>query len=145
MYHNLEYMKNFAASFGIEDMSSPKMLPNTRRALAMAEYAREMGKLDAFRTLVMQARWKEDRDLENDSVLGDLAADSGLDPQQALAACDSPDYLTRVDSLKAETERMGITGIPTFIIGEARIVGCQPYQILANAVLQAGGQSRKQA
>ena len=138
-------MKNFAATFGIEDMVSPEILPNTRRALALAEYAREMGKLDTFRALTMQARWKDDRDLENDGVLGDLAAASGLDPQQALTACDSPEYLARVDSLRAEAERMGITGIPTFIIGKARVVGCQPYQILANAVLQAGGSLRKQA
>ena len=71
-------MKNFAASFGIEDMASPQMLPNTRRALALAEYAREMGKLDAFRTLAMQARWKEDLDLESDRVLGNLAKASGV-------------------------------------------------------------------
>jgi predicted DsbA family dithiol-disulfide isomerase len=136
-------MKNFAASFGIEDMASPQMLPNTRRALALAEYAREMGKLDAFRTLAMQARWKEDLDLESDRVLGNLAKASGLDPQQSIVACGSPGYLARVNSLRTEAERMGITGIPTFIIGEARIIGCQPYQILANAVLQAGGSLRK--
>jgi predicted DsbA family dithiol-disulfide isomerase len=138
-------MKNFAASFGIEDMASPEILPNTRRTLAMAESAREMGKLDAFRTLSMQARWKEDRDLENSSVLGDLAVASGLDLQKALAACDSPDYLARVDSLRVEAERMGITGIPTFIIGKKRIEGCQPYQILGNAIPQASGSMRKQA
>ena len=136
-------MKEFAAGFGIENIASPGVLPNTHRILAMTEYAREMGTLDAFRILAMQARWEENRDLEDDDVLGDLAAASGLDPQQALTACDSADYLVRVDSLGAEAKRMGITGIPTFIIGETRIVGCQPYQILVNAVRQAGGSPRK--
>ena len=137
-----EYMRNFAASFGIEDMASPESLPNTRCILAMAEYAREMGKIDTFRTLAMQARWKDGRDLENKGVLEDIAASSGLDPQKALAACNSQDYLARVDSLKAEAERMKITGIPTFIIGKKRVEGCQRYQILANTVLQAGGSLR---
>ena len=136
-------MKNFAAGFGIEDMAFPEVLPNTRRILAMAEYARDKGKLDAFRVLAMQARWKEDRNLEDEGVLGDLAAASGLDPKQALKASDSPDYLVRVDSLRAEAERLGIRGIPTFIIGETRIAGCQRYEILADAVLQAGGSPRK--
>jgi predicted DsbA family dithiol-disulfide isomerase len=139
-----EHMKNFAVSFGIEAMASPEILPKTRRALALAEYAREMGRLDAFRALTMQARWKDDRDLENNGVLADLAAASGLDPQEALTASESLEYLARVDSRRAEAERMGITGIPTFIIGKACVVGCQPYQILANAVLQAGGLPRKQ-
>jgi predicted DsbA family dithiol-disulfide isomerase len=44
--------------------------------------------------------------------------------------------------LKAEAERMKITGIPTFIIGKKRVEGCQPYQILANIVIQAGGSLR---
>ncbi len=136
-------MKEFAASFGVENMASPEVLPNTHRILAMAEYAREIGTLDVFRTLAMQARWEENRDLEDDDVLSDLATATGLDPQQAIVACDSADYLARVDSLGAEAKRMGITGIPTFIIGETRIVGCQPYQELANAVRQAGGSPRK--
>jgi predicted DsbA family dithiol-disulfide isomerase len=136
-------MKEFATSFGVENMASPEVLPNTHRTLAMAEFAREMGTLDAFRVLAMQARWEENLGLEDDGVLGDLAVASGLDPQQALAACNSPEYLARVDSLGAEAKRMGITGIPTFIIGETRIVGCQPYQILADAVRQAGGSPRE--
>jgi len=138
-----EYINKFAASFGIKDMASPEALPNTRHILAMAEYAREVGKLDTFRTLAMQVRWKDGQDLENSSVLGDLADASGINREKALAACDSPDYLARVDSLKAEAKRMGITGIPTFIIGKTRIEGCQHYQILVNAVLQAGGSPRK--
>ncbi|MBI4284282.1 MAG: DsbA family protein [Chloroflexi bacterium] len=140
-----QHMRDFAAAFGIADMASPEIVPNTRRALAMAEYAREMGKLDAFRTLAMQARWKDDRDLEDESVLGELAAAAGLDPQKAVAAGYSADYLTRVDSIRAEAERMGITGIPAFIIGKVRIVGCQPYQILADSVLKAGGSVRNPA
>jgi predicted DsbA family dithiol-disulfide isomerase len=109
----------------------------------MAEYARELGKIESFRTLAMRARWKDDRDLENRGVLGDLAAASGLDPEKALAAGDSNEYLARVDSRRVEADRMGITGVPTFVIGEKRITGCQPYRVLAEAVLEAGGSSRK--
>jgi predicted DsbA family dithiol-disulfide isomerase len=140
-----EYMRNFAAGFGIENMASPDTLPNTRRILAMAEYAREMGKLNTFRALAMQARWQDGCDLGDSGVLGNLAAASGLDPQQASAAGNSPDYLARVDSRRAEAERMGITGVPTFIIGEKHIVGCQPYPVLARAVLEAGVSRRKPA
>jgi predicted DsbA family dithiol-disulfide isomerase len=37
---------------------------------------------------------------------------------------------------------MGINGIPTFIIGKSRIVGCQTYETLADAVVKAGGSRR---
>ena len=36
-----EYMKNFAAQFGIHDFNQRDRIPNTRRALALAEVARE--------------------------------------------------------------------------------------------------------
>ncbi len=127
-------MKNFAAGFGIKDMNSPEVLPNTRRILAVAEYARDMGKLDTFRSLGMRAHWVEGRNIEDDGVLADLAVASGLDPQKALAAADSAEYLARIDAVRAEASRLGINGIPTFIIGKKRIVGCQPYTVLADAV-----------
>ncbi len=136
------YMQKFAASFGLQDMSSPISLPNTRHILAMAEYAREMGKLQTFRTLGMQARWKDGLDLEETAVLRDLASTSGLDPEKALVASSSHEYLARVDDLKDEAAKMGITGIPTFIIGTERVVGCQPYQVLADSMIRAGAPPR---
>jgi len=109
----------------------------------MAEYAREMGKVQTFRTLGMQARWKDNLDLEDTAVLRDLASASGLDSEKAVAAASSHDYMARVDAFKAEAARMGITGIPTFIIGTERVVGCQPYQVLADALLRASAPPRK--
>jgi len=138
----LEYMRDFAASFGIQGMASPERLPNTRRILAMAEYARETGKLDTFRILAMNARWENGSDLEDKKVLETLAAASGLDQQKALAASGSPDYLSRIDAIRAEAGRLGIDGIPTFIIGKQMVVGCQSYEILADAVIKAGGLRR---
>lgn len=138
----LAYMRDFAAGFGIGAMASPERLPNTRHILAMAEYARDMGKLDAFRTLGMKARWENGSDLEDETVLGNLAAGSGLDRQKALKTSESAEYLARIDSARHEAERMGINGIPTFIIGKSRIVGCQTYETLADAVVKAGGSRR---
>ena len=135
-------MADFASGFGINAMTSPQKLPNTRQAMAVAEYARDLDKLDVFRSLAMKARWEEDRDLEDQEVLKDLAKASGLDPDDALAASRSQQYLSRVDSMGIEAQKRGISGIPAFIIGSQLIVGCQPYDILAKAVIKAGGLPR---
>ena len=137
-----EYMEHFAASFGIHDMRPPDRLPNTRRALAVAEYARDEGKLDAFRDLAMRANWVACKDLEDDRDLGELAATAGLDPNAAIEAAGSDRYLQRVDDLREEACGMGITGIPTFIMRNQRVVGCQPYEVVADAARNAGA-SRK--
>jgi predicted DsbA family dithiol-disulfide isomerase len=131
-------MQLFAAGFGIQGMKRSTRIPNTRRALALAEFARDQGKLDIFRSLAMEAYWKEGNDIEDSAILRNLAIASGLDPLKALAAADDPVYLGRVDTLRLEANQLQITGIPTFIFKTERIVGCQPYEIVAAAARRAG-------
>lgn len=108
------YMEQFAARFGIHDMGSPERIPNTWRALAKAEFARDHGRLDEFRNVAMRAHWQQGKNLEDPVDLVAIARDAGLDPEAAVAACESPRYLERVDTLREEAHRMGVTGIPTF-------------------------------
>ncbi|MCX6000834.1 MAG: DsbA family protein [Chloroflexi bacterium] len=136
------YLEEFAASFGVLGTRTPERLPNTRRALAVAEFARDHKKLESFRTLAMRAHWREGRDLENDLHLTDLAIQAGIDGQAALRAADSSEYLRRVDRLRDEAARMGVNAIPTFIIAKERVVGCQPYEVLAQVARRAGVPSK---
>ena len=46
---------------------------------------------------------------------------------------DDPAYQKRVDAMRDEASSKGVTGIPTFFINGARVVGCQPYEVLAEA------------
>ncbi len=134
----------FAREFGIEDMQQPPHVCNTRRMIALAEFARDRGKLDEVRALGMDAYWRHGRDLEDDAVLRDIAAAAGLDPDAAIAAASDPAYLDRIDARRREAEEIGVTGIPTFVIGNQGVVGCQPYEVLEQFVVEAGG-ARKRA
>ena len=136
-----EYMRRFAAGFGIEDMGSPDRIPNTRRALAMAEYAREQGRGDAFRDSAMDAHWRRGENLEAGEDLLAVASRAELDPEAALSAADDATHQARVDAIRAEASDQGVTGIPTFFVGDEVIVGCQPYEVLAAAVRRAQGRS----
>jgi len=51
-------------------------------------------------------------------------------------------YLARIDEKRAEVEEMGVTGIPTFVIGDRGVVGCQPYDVLARFAESAGARKR---
>ncbi len=137
-----EYMRRFAESFGIRDMRQPDHLPNTRRALAVAEYARDQGRLTEFRHAAMDAHWRRGLDLENEGVIRVLAGEAGLDPEAAVAAMTAARYLDRVDDLRREAARAGVTGIPTFFLGDEVVVGCQPYPALAVAAERAGAKRR---
>jgi predicted DsbA family dithiol-disulfide isomerase len=137
-----EQLRQFAARFGVTGIVHPDRIPNTRRVLAMAEYARAHGKLDEFRRAGMEAHWRHGKDLENDEDLRAIAEGVGLDGASAVAAADDPRFLAAVDEKLEEARRHGVTGIPTFFIGDEEVVGCQPYEVLAAAAERAGATRR---
>ena len=137
------YLVDFAKAQGVSGMMVPAHKPNTRKALALAEWARGQGRLHEVRTGLMDAYWREGLDLEDDGVLARVAASAGLDGQAALQGSREPGILERVAAMGREAARAGVTGIPTFDIGEERVVGAQPYAVLAEAVVRQGGRPRR--
>lgn len=135
-------LREFAASFGVLALELPDHMPNTRRALAIAEYARERGKLEAFRDAAMYAHWREGKNLEDEQDLRDIALRAGLEPEAALRAIGAKQYLQQVDAIREEATRMGVTGIPTLVIGRYGVVGCQPYEVITQAAERAGARRR---
>jgi predicted DsbA family dithiol-disulfide isomerase len=134
--------QRFAAGFDVTNFRPPDHLHNTRRALAVAELARDEGVLDAFRHAAFDANFRRGKNLESDPDLAELATLAGLEPARALAAADDPLYLERVDARQARARAEGITGIPTFVFGTERVVGCLPYETLRAAALRAGATAR---
>lgn len=134
--------QRFATGFGVTNFRPPDYLHNTRRALAVAELARDEGALDAFRHAAFDANFRHGKSLESDAGLRELASVAGLEPERALAAADDPVYLERVDARQARARAEGINGIPTFVFGNERVVGCLPYETLHAAALRAGASPR---
>ncbi|MDO8715855.1 MAG: DsbA family protein [Dehalococcoidales bacterium] len=123
-------------------MIQPGRLANTRRALAVAEFARDQGQLDEYRWLTMEAYWKEGKDIEDSKVLAALAGATNLDPEKAILAADDSVYLSRVDARGDEFRKVGVGGIPTFIFPSEIIEGCQQYEVLVAAALRANAKRR---
>jgi predicted DsbA family dithiol-disulfide isomerase len=135
-------MESFARRFGVEGMRGRQRVPNTRWALALAEVARDLGKLDEFRHLAMEAHWRQGLDLEDVRDLNELATRAGLSDGSPEKALSDPQYLARVDAVRAESEHLGVGSIPTFFIGREKVVGCVPYEALSAAADRAGAALR---
>jgi predicted DsbA family dithiol-disulfide isomerase len=149
----LRYLNAFAARFGLS-LVPPARLANTRRAHAAAQRARDLGRLDPFRAAAFDAYWREGRGLESDADLAAVGLTAGLGGPETVAATNDPAALARVDDARREARLSGVSGVPTFVFvpapgvedgGErsgARVVGCQPYEVLAEAARRAGARRR---
>ena len=139
------YLLDFAKAQGVTGMVIPPRKPNTRKALALAEWARDRGKLHEVRTALMDAYWRSGLDIEDDAVLAGIAEGVGFDGLGGAAAVResrAPEILARVAAMGRDAAAAGVTGIPTFDIGRERVVGAQPYPVLAEAVVRQGGRAR---
>jgi predicted DsbA family dithiol-disulfide isomerase len=136
------YLLDFAKAQGVVGMVVPAHKPNTRKALALAEWARDQGRLHPVRTGLMDAYWRSALDVEDDAVLAGVAQAAGLDGDLAIRQSRTPDVLARVAAMGREAAAAGVTGIPTFDVGAERVVGAQPYPVLVEAVIRQGGRPR---
>jgi predicted DsbA family dithiol-disulfide isomerase len=137
-----EHLRRFAEAFGVAPMRFPDHMPNTRRALALAEWARAEGRLAPLRDALMRAYWQAGQDIEDGAVLAACAAEAGLDADAARAALQDPAWQQRVEAMGGVARGDGVTGIPTLVAGPARVVGCQPYEEIAAAAEAAGARRR---
>jgi predicted DsbA family dithiol-disulfide isomerase len=138
----LGYVRGFAAGFGIHDLVPPRVLASTRRVHAVAQRARDAGRLEPFRAAAFDAYWRRSRGLESDEDLAAIAREAGLEPAAAVSAADDREALARVDEARRAAVAAGVRGIPTFDLGPVRIVGCQRYEVLADALRRAGARRR---
>lgn len=133
-----DHLIEVAAHFGVGGLRFPERMPNTRRALALSELARDEGKLDDYRDVAMNGYWREGLDLENDEHLRLIVSRAGM-PDDSLQRIESDRrFLNRVDSIRDEAASIGVSAIPTFVIGGLGVVGCQPYEVLEQLMARAG-------
>jgi predicted DsbA family dithiol-disulfide isomerase len=114
---------------------SPKVIPNSRRALEASEYARERGAHELFHSAVFHKLFAQDQDIGCWSVLRAVAEDSGLDADEMQTMTISSQYRAAVNAQIAEARALGITGVPAFIFADRlMIIGAQPYRVFQEAM-----------
>ncbi len=119
-------------------MNPPMWISNSRRALEAAEYARAQGKHEAFHKAVFQAYFVEGQDIGDWAVLQQVAETVDLEAAEMRQAVEQGRYRAAVDAQIDEAHRLGITGVPTYILGNLAVVGAQPYEVFRRAMARLG-------
>ena len=72
-----------------------------------------------------------------------IAERVGLSANEARAALEQRRFREAVDADWQRSRELGITGVPTFVIGNHRLVGAQSYEQLAALATLAGVSQRE--
>jgi predicted DsbA family dithiol-disulfide isomerase len=113
-----------------------KMTYNSRRAQELGKWAEQMGKGDAFHDAVFRAYFAEGRNIADINILADVATSVGLDAKNAHDMLATRRFKEAVDTDWARAFESGVTAVPTFFINGQTLVGAQPFNALANFILQ---------
>lgn len=111
---------------------------STRAAHELLAHARTQGRELEARARLYRAHFVEQRSIFSADALLPLAADAGLDVDECAAALASGAHTDEVRRDQARARRLGVEGVPYFLIDGARVIGgAQPLDVFT-AALAAG-------
>jgi predicted DsbA family dithiol-disulfide isomerase len=120
-----------AEGIGLE-MNPPPVLTNSLMALEATEYARDQGKEKAFSSAVYQAYFQHGQNIGDIDVILSLAEQAGLNAAEVQDHLKGGTYSARIEASHQEARAFGVSGVPTFIVGPAQIVGAQSPEVFVS-------------
>lgn len=118
--------------FAFADM---KRTPSTKLAHRLIWEAGRQGTQNAVVTRLFQAYFEEARDIGQAGVLHEIGEEAGLDRDAIRAALTEPESEQAVEQLVADGYRMGIQGVPFFILAQKYgVSGAQPPELWRDAL-----------
>ena len=132
-------LTGLAADLGLTYRLDEARPVNSFDAHRLLHAAAEDGIGDRVRERLMQAYTGEGAHLADHPTLVALAADAGLPTEVARALLQGDDHAAAVRADEAEARRLGVTGVPTFVLaGRRRIAGARsPQELLDELRLAA--------
>jgi predicted DsbA family dithiol-disulfide isomerase len=111
---------------------------NTFNAHRIVHYALEVGLQDAVKERFLRGYLSEGEAIGDPAVVQRLATEAGLDAERVSAILSSDSYAREVRTDEAEAQRLGISGVPFFVVGgRYALSGAQPAAVIGRALSQA--------
>ncbi|CAM4514549.1 putative DsbA family dithiol-disulfide isomerase [Paenibacillus endophyticus] len=111
---------------------------NTLNAHRLLQFAMQFGKADDVIERLYQAYFTDSLYLDDLSILVDIAIQAGLDGDDAAEMLASDRFHDEVRADELAARRVGIRGVPYFVINDKYgISGAQPAEVFVEALQQA--------
>ena len=107
---------------------------NSRLAQELAKWGESFPQGDALNLKLFEAYFAEGRNLAEPEVLLDVAKVAGLPLETAEEVIRQRSFRDAVDTDWKRAHELGVTGVPTFVSGNRRLVGAQPYEAMVQLI-----------
>jgi predicted DsbA family dithiol-disulfide isomerase len=115
--------------------------PNTLDAHRVVRWAVAAGKGEAMVERLFAAYFSEGRDVGDRAVLGALANEVGLPGKNIATRLNGSDDRDTVQAEIEDAYRIGVTGVPCFILaGKYGVVGAQSVEAIVQAIQQVASE-----
>ena len=132
---NHDRLTALAAEDGLEYHLDTTKGGNTFDAHRLIQLGKARGIQDAVKERLMRAYFTEGEHVDDHETLVRLAADAGLDAGEARAVLASDDYADAVREDEELARRIGINGVPFFVLGRRYgVSGAQTTDVLLEAL-----------
>ena len=125
-------------------MDAEGLVFNARTHTYNSRLAQELAKgfdSDALRGALYRGYFEYGKNLGDVEVLVEIARSCGIDPAAARDALKERTFKEAVDADWAKARGYGITGVPSFVAGNQKVVGAHPYEVLERLVMAAGART----
>jgi predicted DsbA family dithiol-disulfide isomerase len=117
----------------------PPVIPRSMRSLELAELARDEGRFRQLHQALFEAYWSRGLDIGIIDTLLEIAAEAGLDRDNAHEALADGRYRERIASTTQVAYELGLGGVPAWLIDDRLVVsGAQPHEMFGKAMSQLG-------
>lgn len=134
----IDHLVNVARADGLE-LDFERIRPgNTFDAHRVLHYARAVNAQDAVKERLLRGYLSEGEPIGNPDAVLRLAVEAGLDADRVSSILASDTYAKEVRTDEAEAQRLGIHGVPFFVVGgRYALSGAQPAELMLRALRQA--------
>ncbi len=138
-----ERVSGIAAEEGLEYRLDVARPGNTVKAHRLLHLALEKGVQERVKERLMRAYFGEGQPIGDTETLVSLAAEAGLDADEARAALSGNPYIEDVRADEARAAEFGIHGVPFVVIDERYgVSGAQPMEAFLQALQTAWNASK---
>ena len=135
-----ERVAQMAAAVGL-DFRSEIQMTNTAKAHELLHHAKAHGQQAEMKDRLLRAYFSEGRHVGRVNDLADLAAEIGLDRDEAVRALETGQYREAVEADKAQAARYGVRGVPFYVIdGKYGVSGAQEPGTFLQALTQVAAE-----